>query len=118
MEFVKKSPITCHVLVTSHGVPAKNMSVKAEKLESYDFVTLSVSATDDDGRCPTLILPGHKLERGIYRLTFETKTYFESLGQQCFYPHVQITFELTNPEQHYHIPLLISPYGYTTYRGS
>ncbi|KAI8973545.1 hydroxyisourate hydrolase [Mycotypha africana] len=114
-----KSPITCHVLIASLGVPGENIDVKIEKLDSTGaFSTLSTSQTNNDGRCPTLLPEGYKAEKGIYRVTFETAAYFSKMGQKCFYPYVQIVFELANPEQHYHIPLLISPYSYTTYRGS
>ncbi|KAG2176595.1 hypothetical protein INT44_007259 [Umbelopsis vinacea] len=115
-----KSPVTCHVLIASTGIPGKNVAVKIEQLDqaTADFKVLSTSQTNDDGRCPTLLPANHQIEKGIYRVTFETKSYFESQGQACFYPYVQIVFELANPEQHYHIPLLISPYSYTTYRGS
>ncbi|KAI8882420.1 hydroxyisourate hydrolase [Backusella circina FSU 941] len=114
----QKSPITCHVLIASTGTPGQNIDVKIEKLDqSGNFSTLSVGQTNSDGRCPTLLPPG-KAEKGIYRVTFETQAYFAHIGQKCFYPYVQITFELENPDQHYHIPLLISPYSYTTYRGS
>ncbi|KAI7850203.1 hypothetical protein BDC45DRAFT_518764 [Circinella umbellata] len=115
----QKSPITCHVLVASVGKPGQHVSVKIEKIdESGSFTTLSTSETNDDGRCPNLLPVDYKAEKGIYRVTFETKEFFARLGEKCFYPYVQIVFELEHPEQHYHIPLLISPYSYTTYRGS
>ncbi|KAI9278381.1 hydroxyisourate hydrolase [Phascolomyces articulosus] len=114
-----KSPITCHVLVASVGKPGQHVDVKIEKInEAGAFSTLSTAQTNDDGRCPNLLPAGYKAEKGIYRVTFETKAFFERLGEKCFYPYVQIVFELEHPEQHYHIPLLISPYSYTTYRGS
>ncbi|CAO3647812.1 unnamed protein product [Cunninghamella echinulata] len=113
-----KSPITCHVLVASSGTPGKGVNVKIEKLDNSTFTTLSTAQTNDDGRCPTLLPQGYKAEKGVYRVTFETQEYFKKIGQECFYPYVQIIFELANPEQHYHIPLLLSPYSYTTYRGS
>ncbi|GAA5810565.1 hypothetical protein MFLAVUS_003988 [Mucor flavus] len=114
-----KSPVTCHVLIASLGTPGQNIDVKIEKLDSAGgFTTLSTSQTNSDGRCPTLLPDGYKAEKGIYRVTFETQAFFSKIGQECFYPYVQIVFELANPEQHYHIPLLISPYSYTTYRGS
>ncbi|KAJ8488126.1 hypothetical protein ONZ51_g3736 [Trametes cubensis] len=84
--------------------------------------------TDYDGRCMQLYpeaAPGQKredlikLQAGrLYKVVFKTKDYFESTGRKCFYPWVEITFEVPNPAEHYHIPLLISPYSYTTYRGS
>ncbi|KAI9016408.1 hydroxyisourate hydrolase [Phycomyces nitens] len=114
----KKSPVTCHVLVASLGTPGKNVGVKIEKLDQGEFSVLSTSVTNEDGRCPNLLPAGYKAEKGIYRVTFETKAFFDTINQECFYPYVQIVFELANPEQHYHIPLLLSPYSYTTYRGS
>ncbi|CAO3592388.1 unnamed protein product [Absidia cylindrospora] len=113
-----KSPITCHVLVASTGTPGRGVNVKIEKMDNGAFNTLSAAQTNEDGRCPTLLPQGYKAEKGVYRVTFETKEYFSKQGQECFYPYVQIIFELANPEQHYHIPLLLSPYSYTTYRGS
>ncbi|CAO3687750.1 unnamed protein product [Umbelopsis vinacea] len=116
-----KSPVTCHVLIASTGIPGKNVAVKIEQLIRPLPTSRSYQRrkqTNDDGRCPTLLPANHQIEKGIYRVTFETKKYFESQGQACFYPYVQIVFELSNTEQHYHIPLLISPYSYTTYRGS
>ncbi|KAI7894240.1 hydroxyisourate hydrolase [Mucor mucedo] len=113
-----KSPITCHVLIASLGTPGQHIDVKIEKLDTTGFTTLSTSQTNSDGRCPTLLPEGYQPEKGIYRVTFQTKEYFSKIGQDCFYPYVQIVFELANPDQHYHIPLLISPYSYTTYRGS
>lgn len=114
-----KSPITCHVLIASKGTPGRGIDVQIEKLnESGIFYVLSSAKTDNDGRCPTLLPADYNAERGIYKVTFETQAYFDSIGEKCFYPYVQIIFELSNPQEHYHIPLLISPYSYTTYRGS
>ncbi|KAL1934267.1 hypothetical protein VTP01DRAFT_6449 [Rhizomucor pusillus] len=119
MSTQKKSPITCHVLVASQGKPGKNVQVKLEKIGSNGaFNILSTSQTNDDGRCPDLLPGDYKVERGVYRITFETQAFFDSIGEKCFYPYVQIVFALDHPEQHYHIPLLLSPYSYTTYRGS
>ncbi|KAG0164369.1 hypothetical protein DFQ28_010424 [Apophysomyces sp. BC1034] len=120
MSTSKKSPITCHVLVASLGTPGPDITVKIEKLDdsSNNFSTLSVSKTNDDGRCPDLLPNDYNVEKGIYRVTFETKAFFEKIGQECFYPFVQVIFEITHPEQHHHIPLLLSNYSYTTYRGS
>ncbi|KAG2368871.1 transthyretin [Suillus spraguei] len=85
------------------------------------------SATDADGRCLNLLPPrgsdearlqDKQVGAGTYKIVFKTKEYFEKTGRKCFYPWVEITFEIENPEEHYHIPLLISPYSFTTYRGS
>jgi 5-hydroxyisourate hydrolase len=74
-------------------------------------------STDADGRCKALLSDGIELERGRYRVRFETGTYFASLGLRCLYPYVEIVFEV-NERRHFHVPLLLTPNGYTTYRGS
>lgn len=80
------------------------------------------SQTDLNGRCLNLLQAGetrmHLKAGGLYKIVFKTKEYFERTGRKSFYPWVEITFEIINPEEHYHIPLLISPYSFTTYRGS
>ncbi|KAI0363741.1 transthyretin [Pilatotrama ljubarskyi] len=130
---MSKSPVTCHVLDSSIGKPAAGVPVQLQQLRSTDgpastFDILAEGVTDYDGRCMQLYpeaAPGQKredlikLQAGrLYKVVFKTKDYFESTGRKCFYPWVEITFEVANPAEHYHIPLLISPYSYTTYRGS
>ena len=116
------SPITTHVLDTARGRPAANMSIllerRASNMGSGGWVELSRGATDDDGRLRTLLSPKEILQEGFYRLTFDTGSYFASLGVSGFYPEVMVIFEIAEPLQHYHVPLLLSPYGYSTYRGS
>ncbi|PWN50583.1 Hydroxyisourate hydrolase [Violaceomyces palustris] len=118
-----KSPITCHVLDSTRGKPAQGVKVKLEYLSSSSSPSLTFLAqgeTDSDGRCLTLLNPqDHQLVGGIYRMTFHTGDYFESQGRETFYPFVEIHFKLSeSPDPHYHIPLLLSPFSYTTYRGS
>ncbi|KAI0673697.1 transthyretin [Trametes maxima] len=130
---MSKSPVTCHVLDSSIGKPAAGVPVQLQQLRSADgpasaFETLAEGVTDYDGRCMQLYPeagPGQKredlikLQAGrLYKVVFKTKDYFESTGRKVFYPWVEITFEVANPTEHHHIPLLISPYSYTTYRGS
>ncbi|KAL1921942.1 uncharacterized protein VTP21DRAFT_10584 [Calcarisporiella thermophila] len=116
---IKRSPITCHVLDSSSGIPGRGIVVQLDRLTaSSTFQTLATGETDDDGRCSTLLQPGIQLEAGLYKMKFETGRYFEKKGGQCFYPYVEIIFNLEKPNEHYHIPLLLSPYSYTTYRGS
>ena len=74
--------------------------------------------TDGDGRAANLLPAGMNLERGTYRLRFDVARYFQQRGVEAFYPEVNIMFEVRSPQEHYHVPLLLSPYGYTTYRGS
>lgn len=113
------SAITTHVLDTSCGRPAKGVVVVLERrADGEDWTRLAGGTTNDDGRCPDLLPSGTALSAGIYRLRFATAAYFLSLGVRAFYPEVQVIFEVDNIHAHYHVPLLLSPYGYSTYRGS
>ena len=113
------SAITTHVLDTSRGVPAVGIPVLLEALDtSTNWRPIARGATDADGRLRTLMPAGEPLQVGVYRLTFNTVQYFEELGLPTFYPRVVIEFETAPGEIHYHVPLLLSPFGYTTYRGT
>ncbi|CAE6410935.1 unnamed protein product [Rhizoctonia solani] len=81
-------------------------------------MTLASGQTDSDGRCVNLLPPQPRLKAGIYRMIFNTGEYFEKDKRDTFYPIVEITFHLAKPDEHYHVPLLLSPWSYTTYRGS
>lgn len=113
---MNKSPITTHVLDVSIGKPAVAVHYALEYKTNDTWSTLSVGATDNDGRVQNLC--SSPLKEGIYRITFETNEYFQAKGLKSFYPAVNITFEITNKDEHYHVPLLLSPFGYSTYRGS
>ncbi|KFQ54620.1 5-hydroxyisourate hydrolase, partial [Nestor notabilis] len=78
---------------------------------------LPFRCTDEDGRCEPLLAPG-QAKAGTYKLRFETAAYWQRLGHESFYPFVEVVFTITDPAKKLHIPLLISPYSYTTYRGS
>lgn len=104
------SGISTHVLDTSRGKPVPNMRVRLFRQE----IEILVTTTNPDGRCPTLLPANETLLPGAYRLIFETSAYFED----SFYPEVSISFRVIDPSAHYHVPLLISPFGFTTYRGS
>jgi 5-hydroxyisourate hydrolase len=108
------SPITTHVLDMAAGRPATGIRVVLEFFSSptKSWATLGTGATDADGRANTLLPDDHKLQPGVYRLRFETS------AVSPFYPEVPILFRITDAAQHYHVPLLLSPYGYSTYRGS
>lgn len=112
------SPITTHVLDTSQGRPAAGVDVVLEASGSDGFRELGRGRTDVDGRCRELLAEGTPLAKGAYRLTFESGAYFAARGVATFFPRVSIVFEVREPAQHHHIPLLLSPFGYTTYRGS
>jgi 5-hydroxyisourate hydrolase len=112
------SPITTHILDTRLGRPAAGVGVYLEKLEAGGaWQLIGSGATNDDGRLTTLLAAG-KLTRGRHRITFETGGYFTKQQVEHFYPRVTVEFEIAAPEQHYHVPLLLSPFGYSTYRGS
>ena len=112
------SAITTHVLDTSRGEPAARVQVVLERRSAGGYEELGRGVTDDDGRLRTLLPQGAKVERGVHRLTFSTAEYFARQGVEGFYPEVTIAFEIRDPAQHYHVPLLLTPFGYSTYRGS
>lgn len=106
-----RSPITTHVLNVEKGKPGVGISVQFECLVApKKWTKLAESKTNQDGRVEDLLAPNTKLKKGIYRLTFKTKT--------PFYPEVAIQFQVDRPAEHYHVPLLLSSYGYSTYRGT
>lgn len=113
------SAITTHVLDTSRGRPAAGVHVTLEARDPDGaWAELGRGFTDADGRLKDLLTPEHKLSKGTYRLTFDTAVYFAAQGTRGFYTEVVISFVVAETGAHYHVPLLLSPYGYTTYRGS
>jgi 5-hydroxyisourate hydrolase len=112
-----KSPLTTHVLDTATGRPASGVAVRLERRDGDGFRDLARGVTNDDGRVVDLLAPD-SLAAGVYRLTFATAEYFARDGRPSFYPDVTIAFEVTQPREHHHVPLLVSPFGYSTYRGS
>jgi 5-hydroxyisourate hydrolase len=116
------SAITTHVLDTSRGRPAAGILVilerAADPAHGGAFQELGRGHTDADGRLRTLLSPDAHLTRGTYRLTFHTEPYFAKEGVTGFYPEVSVAFTIRDPDQHHHVPLLLSPFGYSTYRGS
>ena len=112
------SPITTHVLDTAEGYPARGLAVKLEIEDRGGWIELAAGQTDADGRLGNLLAAGHRLEARTYRLTFDTGAYLRAAGRPVFYPRVEVTFDVSAPDEHHHIPLLLSPFGYSTYRGS
>src|SRR5215831_12229124 len=106
--------ITTHVLDTGHGKPAVGIPVHLE-LQSFgeEWKEVGNGVTDADGRLPALVPPGANLVAGVYRLIFDVETY-----NSGFYPRIVVEFRVNDPSEHYHVPLLLGPFGYTTYRGS
>jgi 5-hydroxyisourate hydrolase len=113
------SAITTHILDTSLGRPARGVPVILEFQDSTsDWQVIGTGMTDGDGRLCDLLSPGHLLQPGDYRITFKTGVYFAGRNIEGFYPEVSVLFTIRDAAEHYHVPLLLSPFGYSTYRGS
>jgi 5-hydroxyisourate hydrolase len=111
--------ISTHVLDLTSGLPAAGVGVILERQgQGGEFEPVSRARTDADGRVRELVPGAVDLDVGTYRLTFETGAYFETLETEGFYPRVSVLFSVRDATQHHHVPLLLSPYGYSTYRGS
>ena len=110
------SAVTTHVLDAAQGRPARGIPVRLEATDHDTPHVLAEATTDEDGRVPEL--GPDRVEPGTYRLVFDTAAYFTASGQTGFYPEVAITFTIADPAQHYHVPVLLSPFAYSTYRGS
>lgn len=111
-----KPLITTHCLDTSCGLPASDLLVVLEREQAGRWERLATAQTDASGR-----VADWKIEDGkpsVYRLRFDTAAYFRARGVSGFFPEVVVTFEIKNTSEHYHVPLLLSPFGYSTYRGS
>jgi 5-hydroxyisourate hydrolase len=109
--------VSTHVLDISRGRPAEGVPVVLDRKDGGTFTRLKEAKTDADGRVKELIGEGQLLA-GTYRITFDTSTYFAKQGIDGFYPEASILFVIRDAEAHYHVPLLLSPFGYSTYRGS
>lgn len=110
--------ISTHILDTGCGRPAEGVPVLLARWESEDWRVLHSDKTDADGRCRQLLPMGARLDVGQYRIRFETAAYYSAQRVAGLYPYVEIAFEVRDTEQHYHIPLLLTANGFTTYRGS
>ena len=118
--------ISTHVLSAVDGVPAEGMEIRLERLDGVGtggtggtggVSVIGRGVTDGDGRCPALT-EALTLEPGQYRMRFETGAWFARSSTATFYPVVEVTFAVTEASAHYHVPLLLSPFAYSTYRGS
>lgn len=111
------SHVTTHVLDTTLGRPAQGVPVTFEAQETNGaWAVVARGTTNSDGRIGDL--GPDQLAAGVYRVTFDTAAYFGATGQKGFFPEVTVTFELADPDSHYHVPLLLSPFSFSTYRGS
>lgn len=112
------SAITTHVLDTARGAPARRLPVLLEvRSDKGQFRILARRVTDANGRVQDL-MPAGPLRPGLYRLTFDTAAYFRLAKTACFFPSVSVLFDIRDRNAHYHVPLLLSPFGYSTYRGT
>jgi 5-hydroxyisourate hydrolase len=114
--------LSTHILDTTRGRPAAGVTVALERRDASgsagEYSPAGSGTTNDDGRVASLLAPGAALEAGVYRLTFLLAPYFDRLGVEAFYPEASIVFEVRRPTEHHHVPLLLNPFGYATYRGS
>jgi 5-hydroxyisourate hydrolase len=115
--------ISTHVLDTARGRPAAGVQVTLEAMDGSradggSGREIARASTDADGRVRELAAGGAALGPGRYRIRFDTAAYFSALGTEAFYPEVSVVFVIDDASQHYHVPLLLSPFGYSTYRGS
>ncbi|XP_061622088.1 5-hydroxyisourate hydrolase [Phyllopteryx taeniolatus] len=113
------SPLTTHVLNTANGVPGAKIALSLHRLDpsTETWLLINTGLTNADGRFPGLISQQQFL-CGVYKLRFETAQYWESMGETSFYPYTEIVFTVSDADQKYHIPLLLSRFSYSTYRGS
>ena len=115
----RRISLSTHVLDTSVGAPARGVAVILERVDDAGIAEpIGGGTTDQDGRLRDLAGGAGGFEPGVYRLRFATGAYFAGLGRETFFPEVTIEFSMRGAAEHYHVPLLVSPFGYSTYRGS
>ncbi|HYT73256.1 MAG TPA: hydroxyisourate hydrolase [Vicinamibacterales bacterium] len=110
--------ISTHVLDTSIGRPAASLAVELQRQDGASWIDVSHASTTSDGRVTALLPPGAVATPGAYRLSFDAGAYFESRGVESFYRIIVVDFIAADAASHYHVPLLLSPFGYSTYRGT
>ena len=111
-----KSPITTHILDLGGGRPAAGVAVSLYKVQGGNESLIAEGVTDDDGRIIQWF--DDPVELGHYRLTFETGAWYQERGLETFFPQVSLDFHVSDTDAHYHVPLLLNQWGYSTYRGS
>lgn len=112
------NPLSVHVLNLQDGLPSPDVNVTLEKKNGQGWEMLNAASTNEQGRIPAFYPEGKALEKGIYRVTFKTGEWFTAHKIASFFPEVPVIFEVDGTVPHYHIPLLLSPYGFSTYRGN
>ncbi|MDQ9125587.1 hydroxyisourate hydrolase [Serratia fonticola] len=110
--------LSVHILNQQTGIPSPNVTVTLEKEQQNSWVTLASGKTDEDGRIKSLYPQDQDMQPGIYKVTFKTGDYFHQQKQTSFFPEIPVMFTVTKTNEKLHIPLLLSQYGYSTYKGS
>ncbi|MNF38473.1 5-hydroxyisourate hydrolase precursor [compost metagenome] len=112
------NPLSVHVLNLEDGLPSPDVTVTLEKQDGTQWTALNSAVTNQQGRITALFPEGQALDKGTYRVTFKTGEWFAEHKASTFFPEVPVIFSADGSVPHYHIPLLLSPYGYSTYRGN
>jgi 5-hydroxyisourate hydrolase len=110
--------LSTHVLDTANGRPAARLNIQLWRIEGNQRLLLKEAVTNQDGRTDTPLLSGNELKLGVYELVFHVGPYFSDITEGAFLQEVPVRFRIVNSEENYHVPLLVSPWSYTTYRGS
>jgi 5-hydroxyisourate hydrolase len=113
-----KNPLSVHVLNLQTGVPTADITVELEQKQQDKWVKLASGVTDKNGRIPALYPQDKPVASGVYKVVFKTGDYYQKMKQNTFFPEIPVIFTMENKGEHYHIPLLLSQYGYSTYRGN
>ena len=118
MTFAQNNPLSVHVLNMENGLPSAQVEVVLEKSTGNKWVKLNQQYTGSNGRITALFPENQKFEAGTYKVTFKTENWFKKNNKNTFFPEIPVIFKVDGSVNHYHIPLLLSPYGYSTYRGN
>ncbi len=114
----EKNPVSVHVLNLQTGVPSEGVKVTLEKQNGEKWISLASGVTNADGRISALYPDGQQIQPGNYKVTFNTGDYYAAHSQKTFFPEVPVLFHVEKTGEVYHVPLLLSQYGFSTYRGS
>lgn len=118
LTFAAGNPLSVHVLNLENGLPSPDVKVVLEQKQGDNWVELNSAVTNEQGRITALYPEGKALEKGTYKVTFETGDWFEKHDTETFFPEIPVIFSADGKLDHYHVPLLLSPYGFSTYRGN
>lgn len=113
-----QNPLSVHVLNLENGLPSSDVKVTLEEQKNGQWVQISEAKTNQQGRISALFPENKPFNTALYKVTFKTGDWFKQNSQKTFFPEVPVIFQVDGSVKHYHIPLLLSPYGYSTYRGN